>query len=418
MRMTIYLSLLLSVISANNNDLKYVIEYFKNGIPSDDPKAYRIDSKVNYYPTIDTALYWVIPNIEFSTEINALKSNNNVALEFFENRIFIAFRSSSSHFAGSSTKMIVLSSNDGEIWEKEDVIEINTDIREPLFGKINNNLMFYYFKAGISSMDFEPTYVYMKERMKLGKWSIEQQVSYVRSRVFWSMKNRNNKIYVSSYEGEHYKIFGKSDITVRLLESIDGINFNEISKISQYNGGVSEVAFEFDENGNFWAISRNEDGDKSGFGYHLIFANNKDISKWDILNHSKKIYMSPRMFRHGKDIYLIARRNKGWLAFGFMPTIFPLSIQRIFNWLKYTTSAKTTSLYKINKESKAIEYIFDLPGSGDTAFPAIRRLDANSFLIANYTSDMKKQNRWWFWGQIKPTHIYITKLTFKPINGN
>jgi len=126
--------------------------------------------------------------------------------------------------------------------------------------------------------------------------------------------------------------------------------------------------------------------------------------------------MSPRMFRHGKDIYLISRRNKGLLPFGFMSKIFPISIQRMFNWLKFTTSSKTTSLYKINEESLEIEYIFDFPGAGDTAFPAIRRLDANSFLIANYTSDINRQNRWWFWGQIKPTYIYVTKLTFEIIN--
>ena len=63
-----------------------------------------------------------------------------------------------------------------------------------------------------------------------------------------------------------------------------------------------------------------------------------------------------------------------------------------------------------------IEYLFDFPGSGDTAFPAIRRLDANSFLIANYTSDMNRQNRWWLLGQIKPTYIYVNKLTFETIN--
>ena len=105
----------------------------------------------------------------------------------------------------------------------------------------------------------------------------------------WSMKNRNNKLYVSSYEGDHYNIFGESNLKVRLLESNDGINFNEISKAYQYIGGVSEVAFEFDEKENFWAVSRNEDGDKSGFGSHLIFANSKDISKWDIINQSNKI---------------------------------------------------------------------------------------------------------------------------------
>ena len=416
MRMIIYIWLLLSIISANNNDLKYVFDYFINGTPSDDPINYKIDSNINYYPRLDTALYWVVPNVEFPVDVKILKSNNNVAIEFFQNRIFIAFRSSSSHFANSTTKMIVLSSQDGEVWDKEDVIEINNDIREPLLGEIDEKLMFYYFKAGDSSIKFEPTYVYMKERLGFGKWSNEKQVSDVGSRVFWSMKNRNNKLYVSSYEGEHYKIFGKSNLKVRLLESNDGINFNEISDACQYIGGVSEVAFEFDEKENFWAVSRNEDGDKSGFGSHLIFADSKDISKWNILNQSINIYMSPRMFRHGKDIYLISRRNKGLLPFGFMSKIFPISIQRMFNWLKFTTSSKTTSLYKINEESLEIEYIFDFPGAGDTAFPAIRRLDANSFLMANYTSDINKQNRWWFWGQIKPTYIYVTKLTFEVIN--
>ena len=416
MRTVISIWLLLSLLSATNN-LDYVFEYFKNGVPSDDPINYKIDSNINYAPRLDTSLYWIIPDGELPPGINVLESNNNVAIEFFDNRIFFAFRSSASHFAGSSTKMIVLSSKDGRIWDKEDIIEINQDIREPLFAKIGNRLMFYYFKAGTSSMKFEPAFVYMKERLELGKWSKPQQILDVESRVFWSMKNRNNKIYVTSYEGEHYKIFGESNINVRLLESTDGVNFNAVSTVSQYNGGVSEVAFEFDENGDFWAVSRNEDGDKSGFGSHLIFADKENISKWKVPERSmKNIFMSPRMFRHGDEIYLISRRNKGLFPFGFMLKIFPISIQRICNWIKFTTSAKTTSLYKINKQSMDIEYLFDLPGNGDTAFPAIRRLDAHSFLIANYTSDINNKNRWWFLGQIKPTYIYMTKLTFEPIN--
>ena len=416
MRTVISIWLLLSLLSATNN-LDYVFEYFNNGIPSDDPIEYKVDSSINYAPRLDTSLYWIIPDGELPPNINVLESNNNVAIEFFDNRIFFAFRSSASHFAGSSTKMIVLSSKDGRIWDKEEIIEINQDIREPLFAKVGNRLMFYYFKGGASSIKFEPTFVYMKERAELGKWSKPQQILDVESRVFWSMKNRNNKIYVTSYEGEHYKIFGESDISVRLLESTDGVNFNEVSMLSQYNGGVSEVAFEFDENGDFWAISRNEDGDKTGFGSHLIFADKNEIDKWTVPESAmKNIFMSPRMFRHGDDIYLISRRNKGLLSFGFMPTIFPMSMQRIANWLKFTTSAKTTSLYKINKDKMAIEYLLDLPGTGDTAFPAIRRLDAHSFLIANYTSDISNKNRWWFWGQLKPTYIYMTKLTFEPIN--
>ena len=147
--------------------------------PSDDPNEYEIDSNINYFPKIDTSLYWIIQDGELHQDINILKSNNNVAIEFFENRIFIAFRSSSSHFAGSSTKMIIISSKDGRMWDKEDIIEISQDIREPLFGKTGNQLMFYYLKAGTLAMKFDPTFVYMKERVELGKWSKQQQISII-----------------------------------------------------------------------------------------------------------------------------------------------------------------------------------------------------------------------------------------------
>ena len=413
LKILIYISFLVSIVFTKDNDLEYIFDYFSNGIPSDDPNDYIIDYDTNYFPQLDSMVYWLIPDGEIPIDVKPLKSNNNVAIEFYHNRIFVAFRSSSSHFANSYTKMIILSTKDGKKWEKENVIEIDNDVREPLFAKINGRLMFYYFKAGNSSIKFEPTYVYMKERIGKGEWSKEKKVSNIKSRVFWNIKNRNDKLYVSSYEGEHYKIFGKSDLKVRLLESIDGTHFSQISSDYQYIGGISEVAFEFDEGGNFWAISRNEDGDGTGFGSHLIFADNNDISKWRIIDETNTIYMSPRMFRHGKDIYLIARRNKGFLPFGFMPKFFPTSIQRIFNWLKFTTSSKATSLYKINQKLQTIEYIFDFPSSGDTAFPSIRRLDADTFVIANYTSNINNKRRWWFWGQIRPTYIYFVKLKFE-----
>jgi len=96
------LCILLSFSYAVGNNLEYVIEYFKNGIPNDDPENYNVDTTINYYPALDTSLYWILQDGEFPNDINILKSNNNVAIEFFEDRVFIAFRTSSSHFAGSN----------------------------------------------------------------------------------------------------------------------------------------------------------------------------------------------------------------------------------------------------------------------------------------------------------------------------
>ena len=47
-----------------------------------------------------------------------------------------------------------------------------------------------------------------------------------------------------------------------------------------YTGGVSEVGFAFDGEGNLWGVTRNEDGDASGFGSHVVFAPADDLANW------------------------------------------------------------------------------------------------------------------------------------------
>ena len=77
MRTVIHIWLLLSLLSANNN-LDYIFEYFINGIPSDDPIEYKIDSNINYVPRLDTSLYWIVPNKELPADVNTLKSNKEI----------------------------------------------------------------------------------------------------------------------------------------------------------------------------------------------------------------------------------------------------------------------------------------------------------------------------------------------------
>jgi hypothetical protein len=58
----------------------------------------------------------------------------------------------------------------------------------------------------------------------------------------------------------------------------------------------------------------------------------------------------------------------------------------------------------------------DLPGCGDNAFPSVRRIDANSFLMANYTSPLDEPNISWIDGQThdEGTQLYLLTLTFTP----
>ena len=80
--------------------------------------------------------------------------------------------------------------------------------------------------------------------------------------------------------------------------------------------------------GNIWGVARNEDGDESGWGSRTFFASHDDLSgndddgvdddhddlsDWSFVSEESDqwIYESPKMFRHGRDLYLVARTDPG-----------------------------------------------------------------------------------------------------------
>lgn len=85
----------------------------------------------------------------------------------------------------------------------------------------------------------------------------------------------------------------------------DGVHWTPVntSQGFVYSGGVSEVGWTFDLAGNLWAVLRNEDGDDSGWGSRIAFAQSTSLGDWALFpgNVSDEyIYESPRAFRFGK----------------------------------------------------------------------------------------------------------------------
>jgi hypothetical protein len=123
------------------------------------------------------------------------------------------------------------------------------------------------------------------------------------------------------------------------------------------------------------------------------------------------------MFRHGNDLYLIARKQLGRKPFGKTTRNKSIKKQRLRNWVGFSLSGKTTALYKINQAERKVEWVMDLPGAGDTAFPSIQRLDKDRFLIANYSSPIhRRKKRSWLSGQLGNTGIYLQVISFTPCN--
>jgi hypothetical protein len=129
-------------------------------------------------------------------------------------------------------------------------------------------------------------------------------------------------------------------------------------------------------------------------------------------------YDSPEMFRHGDDLYLVARRDVGG-PYDARDDDLTLAERRGRYLVAYSLRPKRTALYKIDKAQRKVVHVMDLPGAGDTAFPSVRQTGPDTYLLANYTSPLDNPDISWLSGQTSPrgTQIYLLTLTFVPYTG-
>lgn len=384
--------------------------------PSDDPKDYAVDTARTYAPVLSEPS-WIIPSRALPVEAHAQPSNNNVDLVLFGGRLYLAWRTAPTHFASKDTRLHLVSSADlGQTWRYETSVALGSDMREPSFVALNGTLRFQFFQAGTDMFAFEPKAQFRMTLGKDGTWGPLEEWGEA-AEVSWNYKVRGGVAWRTSYRGSHYA-FGKvPDIAARFTRSTDGLTWSPVKGDGAvYRGGVSEIAFEFDEDGTLWAVTRNEDGDATGFGSHVCTAPKDDLGTWTCSAHSSpERYDSPKMLRHGKDLYLVARRDVGG-PFDQLRTDLSFGDQQTFYNAAYWGRPKRTALYQLDKATKQVVWLQDLPSCGDTSFPAIARLDAHRFLIANYTSPLDDLDISWVKGQTqdKGTKIYLTTLEFKP----
>jgi len=302
--------------------------------------------------------------------------------------------------------MYVISSLDGGAsWDLELEVALGTDVREPRLLSYLGTLQLLFFEAGSDPLRFTPRAIWRSTRSSFANWS-EAQVFIDAPEVPWDIKVRNGMAYMTSYTGAHYGGDEDGGVDLHFKYSIDGENWGLVDdQPFVYRGGVSEAAFEFDAGGDLWAVTRNEDGDSTGKGSHICRAPADKLGTWTCSETSSPHrYDSPELFRHGDEIYLLARRDIGG-PFGDDDGLLP-----------YSTRAKRTALYRIDQDTEEVEHLYDLPSAGDTAFPAVWRTGDHTFLLANYTSPLDNLDISWMEGQLNPigTQIYLMDILFSP----
>ena len=360
---------------------------------------------------------WVVPGPGLPQGVRLGHANNNVSVAYHGGRLYLAWRTSLTHFASPQTRLYVVSTaRPGDPWTLETSVETGRDVREPFLLSLGPRLFLYFAELGATAHTFEPQGLWRMERLALGRWT-ERECWGGPREVAWDFKVRRGRAWMTSYRGDRYRV-GRPEVELRFRWSADGLRWEDtpVAKAVVYRGGVSEAAFEFDADGRLWAVTRNEDGDASGYGSHLVSAPADRPWDWRFPKASNpRRYDSPRLFRHGRELYLVARRDPE-SSFGDGWTLLPSPMRRMALLASYSLRPKKTSLYRVDMKTRRLEPLVDLPSAGDTAFPSVARIGPHELLVANYTSPLDMAGSPWISGQVSPrgTAIYVVLVKFRP----
>lgn len=358
-----------------------------------------------------TPLTQVAPGPEMPAEVKCMGSNNNLDLARYQGRLFFAFRTAPTHFASSKTRLYIVSTADEKKWDYEAEVWLGYDMREPRFLVLGDKLMFYFFEAGKNPLSFTPQHIFAMERKGLRDWTKPVPVFQDKC-VLWRAQVHEGKAYATVYCGEGEYRGKNATIAIYFLTTTDGYHFEPVDpKKPVVATGGSETAFAWDDQNHLYTVIRNEAGDGQTWGSKVCTAPPESPADWKCAITPNK-YDSPLMFRHGADIYLIARRNIDG-AYDKQDRWLWDPAEGLYYIARYWWTRKRTALYKLDTANLRFDPVLDFPSQGDTAFPALVPIDDNHYLMFNYSSPLEGRDRVWMMGQLTGTRIYKTIISFE-----
>jgi hypothetical protein len=359
-------------------------------------------------------------SVRVPENIPSLQSNNNVALTIFKGRYVVAYRQSDTHMPSNKSRIVVASSDNLEEWATEWVFANGCDLRETLLFECNGSLMLYFFSLAPTHNSFRPLEVFCTSSQDTRTWTDPIRVCR-RGEAPWEIKVRDGVVYKASYLGEH---MGVGEILVLFEQSTDGITWSPVGQSGSsivYRGGISEVSFEFTADGDLVAIGRNEDGDTTGFGTQLFYASKADLGHWTSLATSVPFrFDSPRLARSANNIVLFARYAQA--PYQLAPTWLPFNYQKMWNLIIFSMLSKSAAVYVLSPPSewgadgsRAVQLVRCFENAfGDCGFFSVcRELSmpegTASWVVANYSSTTCHSHAPWFYGQQRPTQVFVCR---------
>jgi hypothetical protein len=324
-------------------------------------------------------------------------------------RFYLAFRTAPSHFPSTKAHLQIFTSENGDIWRSEHVLDHIHDVRDPHFLVFRGELNLFFMSHSHGFRHHGPETISTMKKTKEG-WTEPMELP-VRKSGFWDVKASDGKVYMSAYSrnGEEER---KPRRQFRFLSSSDLEHWKTLitSPITRQTLGsyeTSEASFAFDPQGRIVGTIRSLIYPNLNFSFRT-----DQPEDWQIAVDRFKCD-GPRLFSHNGEYYLAARRS---LFYGLRsePYQFFPGLRNLVNIARYSFSRKRTALYHFDKEKLQISHITDLPSHGDTGYSAVAHLAGNRYLMVYYSSDIRSgKDVSWARGQLGETKLYSTILTFR-----
>lgn len=343
-------------------------------------------------------------------------ANNNLDVTQHDGRFYLAFRTAPTHFASPDVRLYVVSSADEHHWRYETVVSLGRDLREPRLLSWNGELHLYFAVLGKRMLHFEPDKMMGLARNADGTWTAPRDV-YRPGYIPWRTRVVGGRPYMITYgDGRHIYERDGTPMEVHWLTTDDGWSWRPVKpgQAAVLKGGGSETDFVEAPGGGIVAVVRNEAGDGDGWGSKICTAGAGATSAWNCRSDVRK-FDSPLLFRHGDDVYLVARRHlRGNGAFDLGWRSLPTSWQTAAYQLDYWRYPKRCALWKVDPRTRDVTWQLDLPSRGDTCFPAVQDEPGGAVAIYNYSSPIDGADVPWLVGQLGHTNIYRSLIRFDP----
>lgn len=357
----------------------------------------------------------MVPSAALPASLEVDDANNNLDIVRFEGRLYLAWRTAPNHFASPDARLVIASTADEQRFDVEAQIHRGTDLREPRLLVVGDRLFLYFAVLGKSSLDFEPQGMMVTSRGPDGVWS-EPQWFYQPGFIPWRARTVDGVPYLLTYGGgENIYDAVRDPLEIHWLTTSDGLDWTPVvpGQPVVSSGGGSETDFAFLEDGSLVAVIRNEAGDDLGFGSKVCRAPATALGTWTCKADRRK-YDSPLVFRHGADVWLIARRNITRSGYYQLDDPLPAEDPYLDYQLAYWEKPKRCSLWRVDPESLTVTWAADLASRGDTCFASVVPDGPDAYVIYNYSSPIDGPDTSWITGQLGQTRIYRQRLSFEP----